>query len=154
MEEIKPELQKIKSIESMDMNKLRRAVHGWGHGKLEEALELYDEFGIEAFRKLEEKYWKIKKEIIELFRAIHKEEMENGPIIFAGRDPEKRIQRLTSWTQNREFAKQWAGKDDIVICMKANQEDIAFSPLDSPHKNKEKEVVVADYHLKKNKLEL
>ncbi len=30
----------------------------------------------------------------------------------------------------------------------------AFFPLNSPHRNKEKEVVVADYHLKKDKLEL
>lgn len=152
MEKINRKIPKIESIELIDMNELRRAVWDWGRGKLETALELYNRFGIDAFRKLPEKHWKLKEEAIDLFRAISKDEKENGPIMFGGRDDEKRIQRLTSWTQNREFAEKWAGKDSIVIGMKANQEDVAFFPVHSPHIKEEEEVVVADYHLKKDKL--
>ena len=146
---------KIESRETRD--KLRRAIRGWGRGNLEEALELQEEFGVNVFRNLSERYWKIKGDTIDLFRAMSEEEFVNGPSKFAGRVAE--IQRLTSWTRNREFAEQWANKgksaldrNGTVMHMRANQDDIAFFPIDSPHYHKEEEVVVADYHLKKDKL--
>lgn len=99
-----------------------------------------------------------KKSAIRLFRAINEEELERGPYRFAGKDIEK-IQRLTSWSRNREFAENWAsrekiasGKEGIILCMEADQSDIAFFPLDSPHYKAEEETVVVDYHLKSDKL--
>ncbi len=130
-------VNKIKSvlskIESEEIRiKLRRAVKGWGRGDLDEAFELYEEFGLGVFRKLPETYWRIKKDTIQLFRAISEEELQRGPYRFAGTDMEK-IQRLTSWSRNRKFVEEWAGKEKIasgrngiVICMEAEQNDIAF----------------------------
>jgi hypothetical protein len=150
MEQFKPE---INEPEQIDKYEVRRAAHDWGRGRLGTALEVYEKWGLDAFRKfLPEANWKIKHEILEVFRAINKEEEENGPVVFGGMDSEKKIQRLTSWTKNKEFAKEWAGKEGRVLKMIADKDDIAFFPLNSPHKNKEKEVVIADYHLKKDKI--
>jgi hypothetical protein len=150
-EKIKLPFQEIKKIESIDRNTVGMAVSDWAHGKLETALDLYERYGIEVFRKLPEKYWQIKKDRIELFRALAKEELENGPIMFGGKDEKKRIQRLTSWSVDKEFVKSW-GEKNIVVRFDAEQNDIAFATLtNSPH-IKEGEIVLADYHLKKEKL--
>ncbi len=150
-EQIKLPNQETKKIESIDKNTVGMAVSDWAHGKLETALDLYEKYGIEVFRKLPEKYWQIKKDKIELFRALAKEELENGPIMFGGKDEKKRIQRLTSWSLDKEFVKSW-GEKNIIVHFDAKQDDIAFATLtNSPH-IREREIVLADYHLKKKRL--
>ncbi len=152
MEQIKPEINKQEQI---DKYEVRRAAQDWGHGRLNTALEVYEKWGLEAFRKyLPEANWKIKQEVLEIFRAIEEAERENGPLLYAGKDPEKKIQRLTSWTKDRQFAKDWAGKDGLILKMSANQDDVAFFPAGSPHQKKEQEIVIADYHLKEDRVSI
>ncbi len=147
-------MDKIKEMPKKELsaNEIALLIGGWARGKLEPVLDLYEKHGIDIFRKLPEKYYKIKGDKITLYRALSPEEIEHGPIMFAGKDKEKRIQRLTSWTWDKKFADKWTGKDGKVISMEADQDDIAFAPLDISKHSNEKEVIIADYHLKKDKI--
>ena len=141
----------INKVEHVNVNEIGLAVTSWARGDLEKALDLYEKFGIEIFRRLPERFWKIKPGGITLYRALSKDEIEAGPIMFGGKDDKKRIQRLTSWSLDNNFSKSWAGPDGAVLSMNADQSDIAFAPLSNSGHLNEKEVVVADYHLKKEK---
>ena len=149
-QEVEP--SKIKPLESISNNEIAFAINDFAHGKLETAINLYEKYGMAIFRKLPEKFWKIKGDKIVLYRALRPDELETGPVMFGGNDPKQRIQRLTSWSWDSEFPKTW-GTDTIVVQMDADQDDVAFAPLLlSPHHRTEKEVVVADYHLKRDKI--
>jgi len=148
-------MEKIKNIPKPELskNEIAMAIGDWAHGKLETALDLYEKYGLEIFRKMPEKFWKIKKDKITLYRALNPDEIKHGPLMFAGRDPKKRIQRLTAWSWDKKSAENWKGEGNKVISMEAEQSDIAFAPLNlSRHATVEKEVVVADYHLKKERI--
>jgi hypothetical protein len=148
-------MEKIKNISKPELstNEIAFAIGDWSHGKLETAIDLYEKYGLDIFRKMPEKYWKIKGDKIVLYRALSPEEIKSGPVMFGGLDNKKRIQRLTAWSWDKKSAEQWKSEGNKVISMEAEQADIAFAPLNlSKHNITEKEVVVADYHLKKGKI--
>lgn len=128
------------------------AIAAFCRGNLEPAQKLFEVNGLSTFREIKEKYWKLSRPM-KIYRAMTREEFASTPKAYAGYGSQ--IQRLTSWTWDIEFATNWQIRNNrIVAVFDCLQEDIVFAPLNlSPHPE-EKEVVIADYHLQRDRLSI
>jgi len=117
-----------------------RYIYAWATGNLRPALELYAEEGIAGFKRLFPLSTKVG--CVTLWRGVNRGEIDAGHPVAVDRVS---IQHLTSWTLSYEFARKWG---EIVIKQDVNVADIAFTVGCVTLWREEREVVVADYHLR------